>query len=155
MDTERVTTAARQREGVGLVTRTGGGLPAAIRLRWAVASPALTVAGIFLLTIGGTVHFDRAELVHRVVPYLGNLFYLNALGTAAAVAGIALRVRGAWTLGMLVATPSAVLYVIAGTRGLPQVHLRSLSTQSGILCLVAEILYTLLWLRVARRDLAV
>lgn len=126
---------------------------AAIRVRTEVAPAAVTIAGVALLTIAGVVHFDRAELVHRAVPYLGVLFYLNAAGTLAAVAGIALRVRGAWTLGMLVAAPSAVLYVIAGTRGLPRVHLRTLTSQAGLLCLVAEVLYTAVWVVLARRDL--
>ncbi len=122
-------------------------------LRAEVGSMAVTVAGVFLLTIGGVVHFDRAELVRRVVPYLAVLFYLNAAGTLAAVVGIALRIRGAWTLGMLVAAPSAVLYIIAGTVGLPRVHLRTLTSTGGMLCLVAEILYTALWVGIARRDL--
>jgi hypothetical protein len=64
-----------------------------------------------------------------------------------------LRIRGAWTLGVLVAAPSAVLYLIAGTRGLPDVHLRTLTSTGGMLCLAAEILYTALWVSVARRDL--
>jgi len=145
--------AARPRNGVGIVESTPGPPAERLLLRGAVASPAVTVIGACLLTIAGVVHFDRAELVHRVVPYLGSLFYLNPLGTAVAVAGIALRVRGAWTLGVLVAAPSAVLYVIAGTRGLPEVHLRSLTTQPGLLCLAAEIVYTLLWVGLARRDL--
>jgi len=123
------------------------------RLRSEAVSQAITVTGVFLLTIGGVVHFDRAELVRRAVPYLAVLFYLNAAGTLAAVTGIALRIRGAWTLGALVAAPSAVLYVIAGTRGLPKVHLRTLTSTGGMLCLVAEILYTGLWVGLARRDL--
>jgi hypothetical protein len=122
-------------------------------MRVEVASLAVTVTGVFLLTIGGVVHFDRAELVRRAVPYLAVLFYLNAAGTLAAVVGIALRIRGAWTLGVLVAAPSAVLYLIAGTRGLPDVRLRTLTSTGGLLCLTAEILYTALWVRVARRDL--
>ncbi len=122
-------------------------------LRTEVASLAATVTGVFLLTIGGVVHFDRAELVRRAVPYLAVLFYLNAAGTLAAVVGIALRVRGAWTLGVVVAFPSAVLYLVAGTRGLPQVHLGTLTSTGGMLCLVAELLYTALWVTVARRDL--
>ncbi|MDB5067994.1 MAG: hypothetical protein JWM18_4428 [Chloroflexi bacterium] len=122
-------------------------------MRVEVASLAVTVTGVFLLTIGGVVHFDRAELVRRAVPYLAVLFYLNAAGTLAAVVGIALRIRGAWTLGVLVAAPSAVLYLIAGTRGLPDVRLRTLTSSGGMLCLAAEVLYTLLWLSVARRDL--
>lgn len=122
-------------------------------MRVEAASRVVTVAGVFLLTIGGVVHFDRAELVRRTVPYLAGLFYLNAAGTLAAVVGIALRLRGAWTLGMLVAAPSAVLYLIAGTHGLPDVRLRTLTSTGGMLCLAAEILYTALWVRVARRDL--
>jgi hypothetical protein len=125
---------------------------AGARLRTEVASMAVTVAGVSMLTIGGVVHLDRAELVRRAVPYLAVLFYLNAAGTLASVAGIALRIRGAWTLGALVAAPSAVLYVVAGTVGLPQVHLRTLTSTGGILCLCAEVVYTLLWVRVARRD---
>lgn len=124
-------------------------------MRVEVASLAVTVAGVFLLTIGGVVHFDRAELVRRAVPYLAVLFYLNATGTLAAVVGIALRIRGAWTLGVLVAAPSAVLYLIAGTHGLPDVRLRTLTSTGGMLCLAAEILYTALWVSVARRDLGV
>jgi hypothetical protein len=136
------------------MSSTGRTVPRATAgMRVEVASLAVTVTGVFLLTIVGAVHFDRAELVRRAVPYLAVLFYLNAAGTLAAVVGIALRIRGAWTLGMLVAAPSAVLYLIAGTRGLPQVHLRTLTSPGGMLCLTAEILYTALWVKVARGDL--
>jgi hypothetical protein len=124
------------------------------RLRTEVASTAVTVTGSVLLTIGGVVHFDLGDaLLHRAPHYLVALFFLNAAGTLAAVGGIALRVRGAWTLGALVAVPSIVLLLIAGTRGLPGVHLRTLTSGSELLCLGAEVLYTLLWLRLARRDL--
>jgi hypothetical protein len=142
-----------RQEGKGM-SSAGSTVPRATAgTRVEVASRAVTVAGAVLLTIGGAVHFDRAEMVRRAVPYLAVLFYLNAAGTLAAVAGIALRIRGAWTLGVLVAAPSAVLYLIAGTRGLPQVHLRSLTSTGGMLCLTAEVLYTALWLSLARRDL--
>jgi hypothetical protein len=123
-------------------------------LRTEVASLATTVTGSVLLTIGGVVHFDLGDaLLQRAPHYLVALFFLNAAGTLVAVAGIALRIRGAWTLGALVAAPSIVLLLIAGTSGLPKVHLRTLTSGSELLCLGAEFLYTLLWLRLARRDL--
>src|SRR5258707_25802 len=37
-------------------------------LRSQVTSQAITVTGVFLLTIGGVVHFDRAQLVRRPAP---------------------------------------------------------------------------------------
>jgi hypothetical protein len=127
---------------------------ARVGLRAEVASQAVTVAGVFCLTVGGAIHFDLGDfLLHRAPNYLVALFFLNAAGTLAAVAGIALRIRGAWTLGALVAAPSIVLLLIAGTSGLPAVHLRTLTSGSELLCLGAEFLYTLLWLRLARRDL--
>jgi hypothetical protein len=146
-------TSRQKGKGMHSVGRTVPRATAGMRVE--VAPLAVTVTGVFLLTIAGAVHFDRAELVRRAVPYLAVLFYLNAAGTLAAVVGIALRIRGAWTLGLLVAAPSAVLYLIAGTRGLPEVHLRTLTSPGGMLCLAAEILYTALWVRVARRDLGV
>ena len=125
-----------------------------VGLRTEVASLAVTVAGVCLLTIGGVVHFDLGDLLlNRAPHYLVALFFLNAVGTLVAVAGIALRIRGAWTLGALIAVPSIVLLLLAGTRGLPGVHLRTLTAGSELLCLAAETLYTLLWVRVARRDL--
>ena len=125
-----------------------------VGLRTDVASLAVTVTGVFLLTIGGVVHFDLGDaLLHRAPHYLVALFFLNSAGTLVAVAGIALRIRGAWTLGALIAAPSVVLLLLAGTRGLPGVHLRTLTSGSEVVCLAAETLYTLLWLRLARRDL--
>jgi hypothetical protein len=129
---------------------------ARVGLRTEVASMAVTVTGAVLLTTGGVIHFDLGDaLLHRAPHWLVALFFLNAAGTLVAVAGIALRIRGAWTLGALVAVPSIVLLLIAGTRGLPQVHLRTLTSGSEVVCLAAEVLYTLLWLRLARRDLGV
>ena len=125
-----------------------------VGLRTEAASLPVTVAGVFLLTIGGAIHFDLGDtLLHRAANYLVALFFLNAAGTLAAVAGIALRIRGAWTLGAAVAAPSFVLLLIAGTSGLPKVHLRTLTTGTEVACLAAELLYTLLWVGVARRDL--
>lgn len=125
-----------------------------VGLRTEVASQATTVGGVFLLTVGGAIHFDLGDvLLHRAPHYLVALYFLNAAGTVAAVAGIALRIRGAWTLGVLIAAPSFVLLLIAGTSGLPGVHLRSLTAGTEVACLAAEALYTLLWVRVARRDL--
>lgn len=123
-------------------------------LRVEVASLATTVAGVFLLTVGGAIHFAQGDvLLHRAPHYLVALFFLNAAGTVAAVAGIALRIRGAWTLGALIAVPSIVFLLVAGTSGLPSVHLHTLSTGTMVVCLVTESLYTLLWVRLARRDL--
>jgi len=125
-----------------------------VGLRTEVASLATTVGGVFLLTVGGAIHFAQGDiLLHRAPHYLVALFFLNAAGTLAAVAGIALRVRGAWTLGALVAVPSIVLLLIAGTSGLPSVHLHTLSTGTMVACLATEVLYTIVWLRLARRDL--
>jgi hypothetical protein len=127
---------------------------ARVGLHTEVASLAVTVAGTFLLTVGGVIHFDLGDvLLHRAPAYLVALFFLNAVGTLVAVAGIALRIRGAWTLGALVAVPSIVLLLLAGTSGLPRVHLPSLTSGTELLCLGTEVLYTLLWLRLVRRDL--
>jgi hypothetical protein len=127
-----------------------------VGLRTEVASPATTVSGVFLLTVGGAIHFAQGDiLLHHAPNYLVALFFLNAAGTLAAVAGIALRIRGAWTLGALIAAPSIVLLLIAGTSGLPKVHLRTLTAGTMVACLATEVLYVLLWLRVARRDLGV
>jgi hypothetical protein len=162
MTTLETRDGGRTREdGMDTVRHTPVGGAVGGRVRAAVPSRTLTIVGVALLTITGVVHFDRADMVHQAaamlhqpIPYLGILFYLNALGAAVAIAGIAARTRGAWTLGLLVTAPAAVLYVVAGTRGLPQhVHLRTLTTQSGLLCLAAEILYTVLWVSVARADL--
>lgn len=134
--------------GTGGRPRTGRGLHAD------VASMAVTVTGSALLTVGGVIHFDLGDvLLHRAPGYLVALFFLNAAGTLVAVAGMALRIRGAWTLGALVAVPSIVLLLIAGTSGLPRLHLRSLTSGTELLCLGAEALYGVLWLRLARRDL--
>ena len=134
----------------GAVPRTRQGL------RVEVASQAVTVAGTVLLTIGGVVHFNLGDtLLHRAAHYIVALFFLNAAGTLVAVAGMALRVRGAWTLGALISVPSIVLLLIAGTSGLPEVHLRSLTSGTELLCLCAEVLYTLLWLPLAGRDLGI
>ncbi len=123
-------------------------------LRVEVASLATTVAGVFLLTVGGAIHFDLGDtLIHRAPHYLVALFFLNAVGTLLAVAGIALRIRGAWTLGALIAAPSVVFLLLAGTSGLPEVHLHTLTSGTEVACLAAEVLYTLLWVRVVRRDL--
>jgi hypothetical protein len=129
---------------------------ARIGLRAEVASQAVTVGGVCLLTVGGAIHFDLGDaLLHRAAHYIVALFFLNSVGTLVAVAGIALRIRGAWTLGALIAVPSIVLLIVAGTRGLPGVHLRTLTSGSEILCLASEALYALLWLRLARRDLGI
>lgn len=125
-------------------------------LRTEVASQAVTVAGSVLLTIGGVIHFDLGDtLLHRATHYIVALFFLNAVATLVAVAGMALRIRGAWTLGALISVPSIVLLLVAGTSGLPKVHLRTLTSGTELVCLGAEILFTLLWLPLARRDLRI
>ncbi len=107
-------------EGTACRRSPGRCLGPRIGLRTEVASLAVTVAGVRLLTVGGAIHFDLGDaLLHRAAHYIVALFFLNAVGTLVAVAGIALRIRGAWTLGALIAVPSIVLLIIAGTRGFP------------------------------------
>ena len=69
-----------------------------VGMRTEVASLAVTVTGVFLLTIGGAIHFDLGDaLLHRAPHYLVALFFLNAVGTLVrAFRGVSGGVADTW-----------------------------------------------------------
>ena len=114
----------------------------------------VVLAGVFLMTVIGAVHFAKA--VDQFQPtewYVGILFYLNAASALLSVAGMALSIPGAWTLGLAIAAPSFILYFVARGGWLPSYHADPSAVPSGLLAIAVELLFTLMYPLVAEAEL--
>ena len=96
----------------------------------------------------GAIHLISAPGEFQEAPYLGTLFVLHSLGAVVAAIGI---YRGAklwgWELGLLLAAGAIVGYVISRTIGLPGMEIEEWINPLGILSLVLEALFIVLFIR--------
>ena len=106
--------------------------------------------GMALIVLVGVIHFADAPDSFEEAFYKGALFVANGVGALVAAIGIS---RGAkswgWTLGALVAAGAFVGYVASRTVGLPGLGVDTWMEPMGILSLVAEGLFVVLYAVVA------
>jgi hypothetical protein len=109
-------------------------------------------AGIALILVTGAIHFVDAPSSFGDAAYKGLLFLAN--GSAAVVAAVGIH-RGArtwgWGLGVLIAGGALVGYVISRTVGLPGLAPDVWLEPLGILALIVEAAFILLYTR-SRRE---
>ena len=104
---------------------------------------ALTLAGTGLIFVAGQIHLALAPEHFKEALPLGLLFVADFAGAMVAAFGIYRGYRWAWMLGALIAGGAIVLYVIAGTVGLPGVgreHFR-LFEPIGVITKAVEALF--------------
>ncbi|MGI9091609.1 MAG: hypothetical protein ACR2GG_10960 [Gemmatimonadaceae bacterium] len=116
------------------------------------ATNSLKLAAIALILLVGMIHFVDAPDSFSEALYKGLLFTANGVGALVAAMGIFLDRRNlGWNLGALVAGGAFVMYVISRTVGLPGLGVDVWFEPLGILSLVAEALYIVVYMRVTTK----
>jgi hypothetical protein len=101
-------------------------------------------AGIVLIVLVGMVHLVESPEYFGFATYLGLAFVANTLGSLLAAVGIYRHQRWGWLLGLLIAALSFVLYVISRSVGLPGLPHKEWLEPTGIVSVLAEILFVVL-----------
>ena len=107
----------------------------------------LKLAGIILILAVGAIHFIETPEYFETATYLGILFILNGVGAVVSAVGIFRGVKSwGWTLGAVVAAGAFVAYIISRTVGLPGLAEADFFEPTGIISLVVEALYVIVYL---------
>ena len=108
--------------------------------------------GIVLIALIGLIHLVESPEYFEATTYLGLLFLANFAGAIVAAVGI---YRGSWSwgwgLGALIAASAFVGYVLSRTAGLPGFYEDEFLEPMGLLSLVVEALFMLLYIAGIRR----
>jgi hypothetical protein len=109
-------------------------------------------AAIALILVTGAIHFIDAPGSFGDATYKGLLFVANGIAAVVAAVGIyrGERIWG-WGLGLLVAGGALVAYVISRTVGLPGLAPDVWLEPLGILSLLVEATYVVMFIR-SRRE---
>jgi len=108
-------------------------------------------AGIALIVVTGAIHFVDAPSSLEDARYKGLLFVANGVAALVAAVGIYRGSRSwGWGLGLLVAGGALVGYVISRTVGLPGLEPDVWLEPLGVLSLVVEAAFILVFLRAWR-----
>ena len=117
----------------------------------AIGKDATQTAGVLLIGVVGLIHLLEAPEYFAVASYLGVLFVANFLAASLSAYGI-LRDKGwGWLIGVLVTGGAFVAYVLSRTVGLPgatALTYASFFEPSGVVSLVAEAAFVMLFARV-------
>jgi hypothetical protein len=109
-------------------------------------------AGIALILVTGAIHFIDAPGSFDDATYKGCLFLANGIGAIVAAFGIYRgERRWGWGLGALVAGGALVAYLISRTVGLPGLAPDTWLEPLGILSLMVEAAFIVLFAR-SRRE---
>lgn len=113
----------------------------------------LKIAGITLIALVGLMHLVLAPEHFEQASYVGALFALNFVGAAIAAVGIyRARLSWGWALGALVAAASFVLYFVTRTVGLPSFQSSEFFEPLGVVALVLEALFLLVFILATGRS---
>lgn len=110
--------------------------------------------GVALIAIVGLIHLVEGPEYLEEATYIGVLFFLNAIGAAAAAYGIIRGRSWGWTLGALISAGAFVGYVLSRTVGLPgatALTQESLFEPMGAASLLVEALFLGLYAAIAAR----
>lgn len=102
-------------------------------------------AGILLILATGLIHLIETPHHFEEASYVGVLFVLNGIGSAAAAVGIFLQRGWGWWLGAFIAAGSIISFIISRTIGLPGTHVEEWNT-IGIASVVVEAAFLLVFL---------
>jgi hypothetical protein len=118
-----------------------------------VASPLEKTAwgGISLIVLAGLIHLIEAPEHFEEAPYLGFLFFANFVGAIVAAFGIYRGSRSwGWGLGILLAASAFLGYILSRTVGLPRFYEEEFSEPMGVLSLIVEALFVLVYIAMVR-----
>lgn len=113
--------------------------------------------GIALILIVGLIHLIEAPDYFEVATYVGTLFIANVVGAVVAAFGIFRGSSWGWVLGLLISAGAFVAYIISRTSGLPGAEAltqESFFEPSGILSLIVEAFFVVVFLTTGRRSLS-
>lgn len=114
-------------------------------------------AGIALILLVGLIHLLESPDYFEAATYVGALFIANAAGALVAAFGIVRGNAWGWVLGLLISGGAFVAYIISRTSGLPGAEAlaqESFFEPSGVLSLVVEAFFVILFLTTGRRSLS-
>lgn len=105
-----------------------------------------TWVSISVIVLVALIHLIEAPEYLEEAPYLGLLFLVNFAGAIVAAIGI---YRGSWSwgwgLGTLVAASAFLGYILSRTVGLPGFYEDEFFESMGVLWLIVEALFVLLY----------
>ena len=107
--------------------------------------------GASLIALVALIHLLVVPEYFASAPYLGLLFIVNFLGSAASAVGIYRHTWWGWPLGLLMAGGAFIMYIESRTIGLPGLNEGWLDPP-GILSLIFEAAFVILFLRTAPRQ---
>lgn len=110
----------------------------------------VTLWGASLIALVALIHLLVIPEYFEFAAYLGLLFIVNFLGSAASAIGIYRGEWWGWPLGVLMAAGSFFMYIESRTIGLPGLDEGWLDPP-GILSLIVEAIFIALYLRAVRR----
>ena len=112
----------------------------------------LRIVGVALISLVGLIHLIEAPEYFEAATYLGLLFLANFAGATVAAVGI---YRGLWSwgwgLGILLAASAFLGYILSRTVGLPGFYEDEFFEPMGVLSLIVEALFVLLYVMTIRR----
>lgn len=112
-------------------------------------------AGIILIALTGLIHLVEAPEYFEFATYLGLSFLVNAAGAALAAIAIYRNARWGWLLGAVIAGGAFLGYIISRSVGLPGLPARAWLEPSGLISLLVEGLFVVLYLRLSAQQPAV
>ncbi len=104
--------------------------------------------GIIFIALTGLLHLVETPEYMEEERYIGLLFILSAVGSAAALYGIWRDQMWGWVLGTAVAGGAFVAYIVSRTVGLPSFHESEFFEPSGIISLLVEAAFVVIAARV-------
>jgi len=101
----------------------------------------LDLVGAGLILTSGLIHLFLTREHFEEATYLGLLFLADFAGATVAAFGVYRGSRWGWVLGALVAAGAFMLYVVAGTGGLPGVDEHHALEPLGLVTKTVEALF--------------
>lgn len=98
------------------------------------------------IVVIGIIHFLLAPAEYEEAHYIGFLFGANSLAAIIAAIGILRGNNWGWALGLLTVAGSLAAYIWSRTVGMPGMEVEEWFTPSGVLAMVLEGVFILLFL---------
>ena len=114
------------------------------------SSKRMAIWGASLMALIALIHLLVTPEYFEFAAYLGLLFIVNFLGSAASAIGIYQHTWWGWPLGLLMAGGAFIMYIESRTIGLPELH-EGWFDPPGILSLILEAAFVILFYATASR----